>query len=51
MSCEKWFEDKELDDHIVDNEMVELPQQETQEFNGTQDEWDALVEKNNRESK
>jgi hypothetical protein len=29
MSCEKWFEDKELDDHIVDtNEMVELPQQE-----------------------
>jgi hypothetical protein len=29
MSCEKWFEDKELDDHIVEtNEMVELPQQE-----------------------
>jgi hypothetical protein len=29
MSCEKWFEDKELDDHIVDtNEMVELPQKE-----------------------
>jgi len=25
MSCEKWFEDKELDDHIVDtNEMVEI---------------------------
>jgi hypothetical protein len=29
MSCEKWFKDKELDDHIVEaNEMVELPQQE-----------------------
>jgi hypothetical protein len=29
MSCEKWFEDKELDDHIVDtNEMVEISDNE-----------------------
>jgi histidinol-phosphate/aromatic aminotransferase/cobyric acid decarboxylase-like protein len=38
MSCEKWFEDKELDNHIVDaNEMVELPQQETFVSKGSDD--------------